>query len=108
VKSEKVGLAMSDKKKFSNLYKAIFICVIVNIITCVILHITGMPALRHFYKLSHLEILLAAIGVIAFWRGLWGMMDEYLFPEDPKLSYLVSVIIGFSILLLTHFFVKEF
>jgi len=106
------------RKKLPDLYKALLICAIVDIIAYVILYISKFKVLSHFHQLSHfrklsqLDIfiysLMAAIGVISFWRGLWGIMDEYLFPENPKLSYWVSVIIGFSLLALTHLFVKEF
>jgi hypothetical protein len=43
-------------------------------------------------------LLLALIGVVAVvavWRGLWGLMDIYLWPNNPKRSNWVSFIVGF-------------
>lgn len=50
--------------------------------------------------------LLIATAVISFWRGLWGMMDTYLFPEQEFLSYAVSILIGIVLLLLHHGFTR--
>ena len=41
--------------------------------------------------------LIAVAAVVARWRGLWGLMDLYLWPDNPKRSYWVSFIIGFVI-----------
>lgn len=46
--------------------------------------------------------LLTGIGLIAFWRGLWGLMDLYLFPENETISYFVSLSLGLLILYLVH------
>ena len=55
--------------------------------------------------------LMIAIGVIALWRGIWGLLDEmdkYLFPNhSPHIGFLVSVAIGLAILGATHYTVKE-
>lgn len=42
--------------------------------------------------------LLAAFAIISFWRGVWGLMDEYLFPNNYNLSLWISVIIGVAII----------
>jgi hypothetical protein len=39
--------------------------------------------------------LVAVVAVIAMWRGLWGLMDIYLWPNNPKRSNWVSFVIGF-------------
>jgi len=36
-------------------------------------------------------------GFILFWRGLWGLMDVYLFPNNQVLSYLASSLLGMTI-----------
>jgi len=42
--------------------------------------------------------LVAVTAVVAMWRGLWGLMDVYLWPNNPKRSNLASFIIGFVII----------
>jgi hypothetical protein len=51
--------------------------------------------------------LLVALAVIAVWRGVKGLMDIYLFPTIPALSYTISLLIGLTILYLTHYWTKE-
>jgi len=48
------------------------------------------------------ETLLIASGVVFFWRGAWGLMDLYIHPSNPLLSYLISVGLGIGILSFTH------
>jgi uncharacterized membrane-anchored protein len=52
-------------------------------------------------------VILVAAAVISFWRGLWGLMDVYLFPNNYSLSLISSVIIGLLILILTRYARKE-
>lgn len=50
-----------------------------------------------------LKIVIIALVIVAaivcIWRGLWGLQDIYLFPNNPALSLMVSIIIGIGILL---------
>ena len=58
---------------------------------------------------SHFQTLFAiiiAFAVISFWRGVWGLMDIYLFPENAELSLWSSVILGLAILIGTHYVTK--
>lgn len=48
---------------------------------------------KHF-----VTILLTAFAVVLVWRGMWGIMDQYLFPDQPMLSYLISLLLGLFIL----------
>lgn len=48
---------------------------------------------RHF-----ITVLLTVIAVVFVWRGIWGLTDHFLFPENELLSYLVSVLVGLVIL----------
>jgi len=50
---------------------------------------------------------LIAFAVVSVWRGFWGLLDEYLFPENYQLSLWVSLIIGLIILVSTHYAVRE-
>lgn len=43
-------------------------------------------------------ILTTVLGVVLFWRGIWGLTDLYLFPNQPELSYLISILGGLLIL----------
>jgi hypothetical protein len=51
--------------------------------------------------------LLVGFAVIAFWRGVWGLLDIYLYPNNPELSFWTSIAIGLFILVATHYAVKE-
>lgn len=58
-------------------------------------------------KHSHLHILLVGTAVILFWRGAWGLMDLYIFPNNPVISYVVSLLVGLIILFATERFADE-
>jgi len=60
-------------------------------------------------KFRHQSIfaILIAFAVISFWRGIWGLMDEYLFPDNYQLSLWVSLFLGLGILISTHYATKE-
>ncbi|MDP3986941.1 MAG: hypothetical protein Q8P81_01815 [Nanoarchaeota archaeon] len=45
--------------------------------------------------------IIAALAVVSFWRGVWGLMDLYFFPDSLTLSFALSIIIGISILYFT-------
>ena len=51
--------------------------------------------------------ILIAFAVILFWRGAWGLMDEYLFPSNYRLSLWTSLFLGLIILILTRHAIKE-
>ena len=56
-----------------------------------------------FKKTSFADVLIiivASLAIVSFWRGVWGIMDIYLFPENFTLSLLVSIIMGLVILFL--------
>ncbi len=44
------------------------------------------------------EALLIDVGAIMIWRGVWGLMDLYLFPERAQLSFVISIIAGLLLL----------
>ena len=50
---------------------------------------------------------LIGTSMIMLWRGIWGLIDTYLFPSNRPVSYALSVIIGFTILLFTGRLVKK-
>lgn len=51
--------------------------------------------------------LLIGFAVISFWRGVWGLLDEYLFPDNYVLGLWVSVFVGILILIVTDYATKE-
>jgi succinate dehydrogenase hydrophobic anchor subunit len=50
--------------------------------------------------------IIIAFAVISFWRGIWGLMDEYLIPENRPLSLFISLVLGLAILIATHYVTK--
>jgi hypothetical protein len=49
----------------------------------------------------NLHIMLTVVGIVAVWRGVWHLLDSYLFPSNPLISSLVSLSLGIVILLLS-------
>ncbi len=49
-----------------------------------------------------IRILLVATAAVMVWRGAWGLMDLYVFPNDPFVSYVISLIVGLAILFATQ------
>ena len=54
-----------------------------------------------------LSALLLAFAVIAFWRGVWGLLDLYLFPGHHELSLWISVAVGVVILYETKNLIRK-
>ena len=55
----------------------------------------------------HLHILAVAVLVIMVWRGVWGLLDAYLFPNNLFLSYVTSLAIGLAVLYFNDFSLSE-
>ncbi|MBI1970345.1 hypothetical protein HYS47_01215 [Candidatus Woesearchaeota archaeon] len=51
--------------------------------------------------------LLIGIAVVAFWRGTWVLMEAYLLPESKVVSGWISILIGLSVLAVTHYWTRE-
>ena len=60
---------------------------------------------RNWSRISY--ALLIAFAVISFWRGLWGLWDIYIFPNNYQLSLWISLAVGIIILYLTRNIVKQ-
>ena len=54
-----------------------------------------------------LYTILIAFAIVSFWRGVWGLMDLYLFPNNEILSFSISVLIGLVILYFTKHIIGE-
>lgn len=50
-----------------------------------------------------LFIVLIATAVIAFWRGVWGLMDTYILPNNYILSCWITLIAGLLLLIITRY-----
>ena len=53
---------------------------------------------RHFSKNKLFLTILEAFAFVTLWRGTWGLLDKYLFPNSPQISYLTSISIGLTLL----------
>lgn len=49
----------------------------------------------------HFKFLALAAGVVLVWRGIWGFADMYLAVGHPQLSFILSIILGVTILYFT-------
>lgn len=52
-------------------------------------------------------VIIGSAGLVGFWRGVWGLMDLYLFTNNPAVSYGVSVAFGISVLLAIAWYRKD-
>jgi hypothetical protein len=58
---------------------------------------------------NYIHTLLLSLAVVMCWRGAWGLMDVYLFPNDEVTGFVISIIIGsLAIVLLENRKVKDF
>lgn len=53
-------------------------------------------------KNSLVHVILIAVAVVLFWRGAWGLMDLYVFPDNDLMSYITSLTMGLIILFFTR------
>ncbi|AHB41005.1 hypothetical protein P148_SR1C00001G0198 [candidate division SR1 bacterium RAAC1_SR1_1] len=51
---------------------------------------------------SNLNMIVIVIAVVMIWRGVRGILDTFLFPNYPLVSYIVSLGLGIVILLLDN------
>jgi len=45
------------------------------------------------------SLLIISFVIISFWRGIWGLMDEFLFPSDYKLSLFIPLFLSILVLI---------
>jgi uncharacterized membrane-anchored protein len=56
---------------------------------------------------NNLRYIIIVFGVVLVWRGIWGLTDHYLFPHNPLLSSITSIIFGVVLLFLIDFKKKD-
>ena len=49
---------------------------------------------------SNVNILIECIAIIMIWRGVWDLLEIYVFPDSPFVSNVLCVILWVGILLL--------
>jgi hypothetical protein len=54
-----------------------------------------------------LHTIFIAFAIVAFWRGVWGLMDIYLLPNQPEFSFWISIFIGIIILIYTESLIER-
>lgn len=61
------------------------------------------------FKKRHKVVFAIIIGlaVVAFWRGAWGIMDVYVFPNNYGISSIVCLMVGMGLLYATNYIVEE-
>lgn len=66
--------------------------------------IKDSPRLEQLKK-SHpnANAIVIIFAIVMLWRGVWGLLDTYLFPGSPTFSYLVCIGLGAVILYLDNF-----
>ena len=57
--------------------------------------------------IRNLEVFVLAVGVVFVWRGVWGLSDIYILPNNEPLSYIISILIGVVILYIHKRNLKE-
>lgn len=45
--------------------------------------------------------------MVCFWRGTWGLLDIYFFPDNYELSLWISIGMGIILLVITRSLIKE-
>lgn len=50
-----------------------------------------------------INVVIVIVAIIMLWRGVWGLLNTFLFPGSPVFSYLASVALGVLILYLDDF-----
>ncbi len=62
------------------------------------------PRLQELKQLHpNANAIIIVLGIIMLWRGVWGLLDIYLFPGSPTLSHLVTIALGVLLLYLDDF-----
>ena len=53
------------------------------------------------------NVIIIIIAIIMLWRGVWGILDQFLFPGMPVLSNLLCLALGVLILYLDGFSIEN-
>jgi hypothetical protein len=50
--------------------------------------------------------LIIATALVSVWRGIWGLMDLFIFPSSKLISVITSLTIGIIIFIVIHYKLK--
>ncbi|MFH0701612.1 MAG: hypothetical protein V2A62_04195 [Candidatus Woesearchaeota archaeon] len=50
--------------------------------------------------------LIIATALVSIWRGIWGLMDKFIFPNDLLISSITTLLLGVGIFAITHYKLK--
>ncbi len=67
--------------------------------------LTALSKLEHSHQVIFSIII--SLAVVLFWRGIWGLTDLFLFPDNPVMSFVASAVVGLAILIVTGFIAKQ-
>ena len=51
--------------------------------------------------------ILLGFAIVSFWRGVWGLTDLYVFPNNYELSLWISAFLGIAILYMTKNLIEK-
>lgn len=64
-----------------------------------------LKKLKKHHQLFYSLIILS--GVVCLWRGLWGLLDIYLIPNNEPFSFTLSLVLGIVIISITHYTIDK-
>ena len=56
---------------------------------------------------SNLNTIIVCISVIMVWKGIWDLLEIYVFPENPLVSNILCAVVWFAILLIDDWKLEE-
>jgi len=67
--------------------------------------LTKLSKLKKHHQL--LFSLIVMSGMIGLWRGIWGLLDMYLLPNNLGISYTLSLLLGIVVISITHYTIDK-
>lgn len=56
---------------------------------------------------SNLNTIIVCISVIMVWKGIWDLLEIYVFPDNPLVSNILCAVVWFAILLVDDWKLEE-
>lgn len=61
----------------------------------------------HNKRKRNIRYLMIGIAIVMFWRGVWHLLDMYLFPDYPLWSNLICILLAIIIFLIDDGEIEE-